>query len=119
MNFINLSTAKSVNRAGEVGVCKVLGSMRKSLVLQFLAESMLISFISLILAVLIIALLLPLFNELANKQINAAVLLQPSVLLYAVLLVVVVGLLAGSYIDISCGFLWRQVPPQLLLHWQQ
>lgn len=97
VNFINLSTAKSANRAREVGVRKVLGSMRKNLVLQFLTESLLISFISLILAVLIIALLLPLFNDLANKQINTAVLLQPFVLLSAVLLVVIVGLLAGSY----------------------
>ncbi len=97
VNFMNLSTAKSANRAREVGVRKVLGSMRKNLMLQFLTESLFVSFISLILAVLIAALLLPWFNNLAGKQIDVALLFQPFMLLSAVLLVIIAGLLAGSY----------------------
>lgn len=97
VNFMNLSTAKSANRAREVGVRKVLGSMRKNLVLQFLTESLLVSFFSLILAVLIAALLLPWFNNLADKQIDSALLFQPFMLLSAVLLILIVGLFAGSY----------------------
>ncbi|HEX5153751.1 MAG TPA: ABC transporter permease [Parafilimonas sp.] len=97
VNFMNLSTAKSSNRAREVGVRKVLGSMRKNLMLQFLTESLLVSFISLVLAVIIAALLLPWFNNLTNKHIDVALLFQPLMLLSSVLLVLIVGLLAGSY----------------------
>jgi putative ABC transport system permease protein len=97
VNFMNLSTAKSANRTREVGVRKVLGSLRKNLVLQFLIESLLISFISLILALLIAALLLPWFNILTGKQIEVALLFQPFMMLSAVLLVLIAGLLAGSY----------------------
>ena len=97
VNFMNLSTARSSNRAKEVGVRKVLGSLRKSLVLQFLSESVLISFISLVIAVLIAWIMLPYFNELSGKSILADKLFQPSMLLYLVLLMLTVGLLAGSY----------------------
>lgn len=97
VNFMNLSTARSANRAKEVGVRKVLGSRRKNLVLQFLTESLLVSFGSLVLALLTAMLLLPWFNNLAGKQIQLALLFQPFMLLSAVLLVLVVGLLAGSY----------------------
>ena len=68
VNFMNLSTARSSNRAKEVGVRKVLGSLKKNLVQQFLTESLLISFIALVFAVLIAWLLLPYFNQLAGKR---------------------------------------------------
>jgi putative ABC transport system permease protein len=97
VNFMNLSTAKSANRAREVGVRKVLGSLRKNLVSQFLVESLLVSFISLLLALLVAAVLLPLFNNLAAKQIPSSLLFQPFMMICAVLLVFIVGLLAGSY----------------------
>src|SRR5262249_54683812 len=64
VNFMNLSTARSANRAKEVGIRKVSGSLRINLIIQFLTESVLISFFSLILAISLAALLLPLFNEL-------------------------------------------------------
>ncbi len=97
VNFMNLSTARSSNRAKEVGVRKVLGSLRKNLIQQFLTESFLISFIALALAILIAWLLLPYFNQLAGKDIQSATLVQPYMLLSLIVLVLIVGLLAGSY----------------------
>ncbi len=97
VNFMNLSTARSSNRAKEVGVRKVLGSLKKNLVQQFLTESLLISFIALIFAILVAWLLLPYFNQLAGKDIHASTLFQPKMLLSLVVLMLVVGLLAGSY----------------------
>ena len=97
VNFMNLSTARSANRAKEVGVRKVLGSLRKNLIQQFLTESFLISFIALGTAVLIAYLSLPFFNQLSGKDIEAGTLFQPSVLLSLIALMFVVGLLAGSY----------------------
>src|SRR5204862_539783 len=71
VNFMNLSTARSANRAKEVGVRKVLGSLRKNLVGQFLTESMLISFISFVLAIGLAFLMLQFFNGLAQKQLSS------------------------------------------------
>jgi len=97
VNFMNLSTARSSNRAKEVGVRKVLGSLRKNLIQQFLTESVLISFIALALAVLMAWLLLPYFNQLSGKSIHVSALTQPSMLASLVALMLAVGLLAGSY----------------------
>ncbi len=97
VNFMNLSTARSANRAKEVGVRKVLGSSKKNLIQQFLTESFLISFIALLIAVFIASLLLPFFNQLAGKDISGTTLFQPAILLSLIALVLIVGLLAGSY----------------------
>src|SRR6185437_2383523 len=97
VNFMNLSTARSSNRAKEVGVRKVLGSLKKNLIQQFLIESLLISFIAVVLALIIAWLLLPYFNELSGKEILASTLFQPQMWLSLVVLMIVVGLLAGSY----------------------
>ena len=97
VNFMNLSTARSSNRAKEVGVRKVLGSLKANLIQQFLTESFLISFISLLFAIVIAGLLLPYFNQLAGKEIHSSSLFQPFMLLSLVVLMLVVGLLAGSY----------------------
>jgi putative ABC transport system permease protein len=70
INFINLSTAKSANRAKEVGIRKVVGSLRSSLVKQFLTESMLFSFLSFVLGLLVAWLLLPYFNTLSAKTLS-------------------------------------------------
>jgi putative ABC transport system permease protein len=94
---MNLSTARSANRAKEVGVRKVLGSLRKNLIQQFLTESLLISFIALVLAVLLAWVLLPYFNELTGKDIHSASLFHPGMLILLVVLMLIVGLLAGSY----------------------
>jgi putative ABC transport system permease protein len=97
INFINLSTARSSGRAKEVGVRKVLGSLRKNLVLQFLTESMLISFISMMLALAIAALLLPYFNSISGKELTIHAFFAPWLLSSLLFLVIIVGLLAGIY----------------------
>jgi putative ABC transport system permease protein len=97
VNFMNLSTARSANRAKEVGIRKVLGSMRSGLVAQFLMESVLISFIGLLLALGLAWLLLPVFNNLAAKQMTIGLFSRPFLLPALLLLMLVVGLLAGSY----------------------
>ncbi|MDP4262378.1 MAG: ABC transporter permease [Bacteroidota bacterium] len=97
VNFMNLSTARSSNRAKEVGVRKVLGSLRKNLIQQFLAESFLVSLMALIFAILIAWALLPYFNQLAGKDIYAGTLFQPKMLASLITLMLIVGLLAGSY----------------------
>jgi len=97
VNFMNLSTARSSNRAREVGVRKVLGSARKYLVAQFLSESILITLLSVIIALIIAIAILPTFNHFADKDIvvNTATLvwLIPS----SVLAVLIIGFLAGLY----------------------
>lgn len=97
VNFMNLSTARSAGRAREVGVRKVLGSLRKNLVVQFLTESLLISFISMILALAIAVLLLPYFNTLSGKALTTDAFFSPWLLPSLLLLVIIVGLLAGIY----------------------
>ncbi|WP_353721662.1 ABC transporter permease [Dyadobacter sp. 676] len=96
VNFMNLATARSANRAKEVGVRKALGSERSSLVSQFLTESVMLSFFSLALGMLIAYLALPLFNNLASKQIGFPI-TNPWFWLILVLTGTVVGVLAGSY----------------------
>jgi putative ABC transport system permease protein len=97
VNFMNLSTARSANRAKEVGIRKVAGSTRGDLIIQFLTESMLLSLFSLVLALGIALLLLPMFNTLAGKEMHAATLFSGRFLPLLVLLVALVGVLAGSY----------------------
>ncbi|HEY6901887.1 MAG TPA: ABC transporter permease, partial [Puia sp.] len=97
VNFMNLSTARSAGRAKEVGIRKVAGSLRGNLINQFLTESILISFVSMLLAFGLAALLLPMFNRLAGKQLQAETLLSFRFLSISMLLVILVGFLAGSY----------------------
>ena len=96
INFINLSTAKSANRAKEVGLRKVVGSYRSSLINQFLTESLLYSFLSFVLGMLLAWLLLPYFNTLASKSLTipwGEWWLMPTVLVSAF----VIGIAAGLY----------------------
>lgn len=97
INFMNLSTARSASRAKEVGIRKVLGTEKKYLIRQFLAESTLTSFIALLLAILGAWLALNWFNNLAGKEFHITDLLQPGFLLFLLALPVAVGLVAGSY----------------------
>ncbi len=94
---MNLSTARSANRAKEVGIRKVAGSLRSHLITQFLTESVLTSFISLLLAIGIAALLLPLFNQLAGKEMRVWTLFSTWLMPLLVALIIVVGCIAGSY----------------------
>ena len=70
INFMNLSTARSEKRAKEVGIRKAIGSMRSQLIRQFLSESLMVAFIAFIFAIVLVALSLPWFNELADKQMS-------------------------------------------------
>lgn len=97
VNFMNLSTARSAGRSKEVGVRKVLGSQRSNLISQFLVESVLTSFIALVLAILMAAVLLPFLNELSGKQLMLDIFAANWMLVSLVLTAIVVGLLAGSY----------------------
>ena len=97
VNFMNLSTARSANRAKEVGIRKVAGSTKGHLIIQFLTESILLSLFSLVLALVIAVLLLPMFNQLAGKSLHPDVLFSGRFLPILILLVLLVGCLAGSY----------------------
>ncbi|MGC4021681.1 MAG: ABC transporter permease [Cyclobacteriaceae bacterium] len=97
INFMNLSTAQSAGRAKEVGLRKTLGSLRTQLIWQFLSESFIFSFIAVVLAIGICYIVLPYFNSLAGKQLSLAVFATPSFFVTALLLILIVGLLAGSY----------------------
>ncbi|HVV02570.1 MAG TPA: FtsX-like permease family protein, partial [Puia sp.] len=111
INFMNLSTARSAGRAKEVGVRKVLGSTRKSLIRQFLIESMMVCFIALSLAVVIAIAMLPLFNQLAFKELSPSLFGRPGLIAALLGLTIIVGFLAGSYPAI---FLSRFRPAQVL-----
>jgi putative ABC transport system permease protein len=97
VNFMNLSTARSANRAKEVGVRKVLGSTRKELMLQFLTESFIVALFSLLLALAMAVLLLHWFNGLSGKQFRPGLLFQPAMLFFLFALWLSTGLLAGIY----------------------
>ena len=97
VNFMNLSTARSSNRAKEVGIRKVLGSLRGNLITQFMLESILLSFISMLLAVGLAYLLLPVFNELSGKQMTIGLFSRAWLVPALLGLVLIVGVLAGSY----------------------
>ncbi|MEQ9405851.1 MAG: FtsX-like permease family protein [Cyclobacteriaceae bacterium] len=97
INFMNLSTARSAGRAKEVGVRKVMGAYKSQLVNQFLSEAFLITFVSIVMAYGISFLVLPLFNELADKSINANNLFSFNFIMIMVAILLVVGLFAGSY----------------------
>jgi putative ABC transport system permease protein len=96
INFMNLATARSAKRAKEVGVRKVLGAPRGKLVGQFIGEAMALSFLSVVLGLLVISLVLPLFNTLAEKQLVLG-LGNPLHIGAAVVIVLFCGLVAGSY----------------------
>ncbi|MBC7867192.1 MAG: ABC transporter permease, partial [Gloeobacteraceae cyanobacterium ES-bin-316] len=97
VNFMNLSTARSAGRAKEVGIRKVLGTQKKSLVSQFLTESVLMTFLSLLVAVIIVWAGMSYFNNLSGKDFSIVDLFSPSYLILLIVLPLAVGLMAGSY----------------------
>ncbi|RRA99971.1 ABC transporter permease [Larkinella rosea] len=96
INFMNLATARSVKRAKEVGVRKVVGAMRQSLMGQFVGESLLISFLALFVAILVVAMVLPVFNELTEKHLTFRF-ADPFFWLVLLALTLLTGLVSGSY----------------------
>ena len=97
INFMNLSTARSAGRAKEVGLRKTLGSPRRQMIVQFLSESFIYSVIAIVLAIGVSYLLLPQFNLLSGKQLTLQALFSPTFMGAAAILILIVGLVAGSY----------------------
>lgn len=97
INFINLTVARSLKRAKEIGVRKVVGGGRKQLIIQFLGESFILSFFSFVLAILLVLLVMPLFNSLSNKMLSFSYLLDTTLIAGYIALFVVTSLLAGFY----------------------
>ena len=97
VNFMNLATARSSKRAKEIGIRKVLGSEKSQLIRQFLAEAFLYSFISTIIAVVLVMLLLKPFSVLTGESIDPDVFGSANIWITVAILTILVGLLAGSY----------------------
>ncbi|MDP4212939.1 MAG: ABC transporter permease [Bacteroidota bacterium] len=96
INFMNLATARSARRAKEVGLRKVVGAGRGQLIGQFLGESMLIAFIALLIAIGLVYLLLPVFNEVAGKTLSIHI-LDGKILAGLLGIALITGLVSGSY----------------------
>lgn len=97
INFINLTTANAASRAKEIGIRKTMGSSRRQLVLQFLGETFLLTFIAAIISLFAAPLLLKLFSEFIPQGLSANFLYQPFIFLFLVVLVVLVSFIAGLY----------------------
>jgi len=96
INFMNLATARSERRAREVGIRKSVGSRRKELIFQFLGESIMITLISFLIAIVLVEILLPSYNLLVNKNISIDY-GNPLIWLTALGLILVIGIFSGSY----------------------
>jgi len=97
INFMNLATARSASRAREVGIRKIVGSTKSSLIRQFLFESLVMSLISVVVAAFLVQLLLPVFNRLTQKQLEIQYLNEPFNLVFLLVIGLFVGFLAGLY----------------------
>ncbi len=97
LNYINLATARATRRAKEVSLRKVVGSGRGLLIAQFLAESILITIFSLMIAVILISLLLPSLNQLSGKGFTLDILYSPVFLICMAGMILIIGVLGGSY----------------------
>jgi putative ABC transport system permease protein len=97
INFTTLAIGRSARRAKEVGVRKVIGSERKHLIIQFLAEAILLSVLSLLVGLLLVKILLPYFNKLSGRELHFSFSLYPEMSWMLAGLTLLVGLLAGSY----------------------
>ncbi|MEO7561087.1 MAG: ABC transporter permease [Ferruginibacter sp.] len=97
INFINLAIAQSLKRSKEIGIRKVIGSTRNQLIKQFLTESFVVSFIAFVFAVFLTGIILPFFNELANKKLSFSYLKDAKLLIAYLLLLVVTSFISGFY----------------------
>ncbi|TSJ38581.1 FtsX-like permease family protein [Mucilaginibacter corticis] len=97
INFMNLSTARASKRAKEVGVRKVIGAGKYDLIIQFLGESFLLAFISVIIALPLLWLLIPYLNQITQADIHLSLLNNPALFIMPAALILITGLAAGSY----------------------
>lgn len=111
INYMNLATARSVKRSREVGLRKVMGSYRSQLIFQFINESFITTLLSMILAVMLIYLALPIFNSLAQKSFEFTTFFNVPMLIGMLSIVLLVSILAGSY---PAFFLSQFRPVQVL-----
>ncbi len=111
INYMNLATARAANRSKEIGVRKASGAFQSHLIHQFLTESLVVTTISFLLAMVLVNVLLPAFNEFTNKELSLGIHSDYRIWLYTLLALVVTGLLSGSY----PAFLLSRFSPLLLL----
>ena len=97
INFVNLTVARSVKRAKEIGIRKVVGGDRRQLIMQFLGESFLLCIIAFVLALALVQLVLPMFNSLSNKALALSYLFDVKLIAGYIILFTITGLLAGFY----------------------
>lgn len=110
-NFMNLSTARAMKRAKEVGLRKVMGAFRHQLIKQFLGETIVLVSISLVIGIILLELLVPLFNSLVGQHLEVVYLGSGSVIIYILIAGLLTGILAGSY---PAFYLSSFVPAQVL-----
>jgi putative ABC transport system permease protein len=111
LNFINLSTARAVNRVKEVGVRKVMGAFRIQLIYQFISESIIIAMIALVIAGVFAEVTLPWINSFAEKNIPTQIFLNPVLIPVLLMSAVVIGIAAGTY---PAFYISRYKPAQIL-----
>jgi putative ABC transport system permease protein len=97
INFVNLTVARSLKRAKEIGIRKVVGGQRKQLIVQFLGESFILSFIAFVFAIILVELALPTFNTLSNKALAFSYLISFKLVAGYIGIFLLTGLLAGFY----------------------
>lgn len=97
INYVNLATARSVERAGEVGIRKTLGSSKAQLVGQFLTESTLLAVFAGVVSIFMASLFLPFFNDLSSLDIDAGTIIDSTHLFYVLGLSILIGLVSGLY----------------------
>jgi putative ABC transport system permease protein len=95
INFVTLAVGRSIGRAREVGIRKVVGAVRRQLIFQFVGEALLVTLISMVVGIGMAILCLPVFNDLAAKQLELTI--NGFTLMLAVLLLMLIGIIAGSY----------------------
>ena len=97
VNFMNLATARSAKRAREIGLRKVVGARKFDIVWQFLGESILHAFIAMLIALVLVDLLLPVFNQVANQKLSLWILANDNIIISLLVLTLVTGVVSGSY----------------------
>jgi len=97
LNYMSMATARSINRSKEVGLRKVIGASKGSLIRQFISESMVLVIIALIIGLIATIFILPYFNVLTDKSIKIATLFEPGTFLLVIIITLFVGLISGSY----------------------
>ncbi len=97
MNYMNLATARSMNRSGEIGLRKVVGANRRQLIVQFMGESLLLTFLAAVLALIIVGVSMQFFNSMSDMQFSLSDLQQGDIITGSVLIIFIIGLLSGSY----------------------